>query len=263
MYFLSLEIWSTLNSDTRRPGQPRCPPQSFPCVPGAGLGTVPVMGKVRPVPVLSLTVWEPSAHITMWAHIPCFLSQECVIWTVPPACGFPVGEVGVPARLWGRKWAWSWSLKAGKGEAGSSVHEETAWAKARRPAITSRGWQGWLLLETRENLFKALSWLLVTASNPWLVAVFQRLPPFTWSFPLSVCVPGLYLSSFFFFLINLFIIYFWLCWVFVAVHVLSLVAVSGGYSSCCCARASHCSGFSCCGVWALGARASVLVACGL
>ena len=31
----------------------------------------------------------------------------------------------------------------------------------------------------------------------------------------------------------------------------------------CGARASHCSGFSCCGAWALGARASVVVACGL
>ena len=27
--------------------------------------------------------------------------------------------------------------------------------------------------------------------------------------------------------------------------------------------ASHCSGFSCCGAWALGMRASVVVACGL
>ena len=40
--------------------------------------------------------------------------------------------------------------------------------------------------------------------------------------------------------INLFILftYFWLCWVFVAVHGLSLVAVSGGYSS------LRCVGFS-------------------
>ena len=30
----------------------------------------------------------------------------------------------------------------------------------------------------------------------------------------------------------------------------------------CGARASHCSGFSCCGAWALGARASVAVARG-
>ena len=39
--------------------------------------------------------------------------------------------------------------------------------------------------------------------------------------------------SFLFFLINLFILfhfYFWLCWVFIAAHGLSLVAASGGYS---------------------------------
>ena len=52
-----------------------------------------------------------------------------------------------------------------------------------------------------------------------------------------------------FFLINLFIYYFWLRWVFVAVRGLSLVAVSGG--------------FSCCGAQALGAQASVVVARGL
>ena len=38
----------------------------------------------------------------------------------------------------------------------------------------------------------------------------------------------------FFFIIYLFI-YFWLSWVFVAAHVLSLVVVSGGYSSLWCA----------------------------
>ena len=43
--------------------------------------------------------------------------------------------------------------------------------------------------------------------------------------------------SFFFFLINLFI-YFWLCWVFVSVRGLSLVAASGGHSS------SRCAGLS-------------------
>ena len=43
--------------------------------------------------------------------------------------------------------------------------------------------------------------------------------------------------SFFFFLI-FFKIYFWLCWVFVAVRRLSLVAASGGYSS------LRCMGFS-------------------
>ena len=39
----------------------------------------------------------------------------------------------------------------------------------------------------------------------------------------------------------------------------SLVAVSEGYFSLG-ARASHCGGFSCCGAWALAARASVVVA---
>ena len=48
------------------------------------------------------------------------------------------------------------------------------------------------------------------------------------------------MGSDFFFLINLFIlfIYFWLCWVFVVVCGLSLVAASGGYSS------LRCTGFS-------------------
>ena len=41
-----------------------------------------------------------------------------------------------------------------------------------------------------------------------------------------------------FFFFNLFIIYFWLCWVFVSVQGLSLVAVSGGHSS------SRCAGLS-------------------
>ena len=57
-------------------------------------------------------------------------------------------------------------------------------------------------------------------------------------------------------------IYFWLCWVFIAAHRLSLVAASRGYSS------LWCAGFSLrwlllCGARALGARASVVVARGL
>ena len=42
----------------------------------------------------------------------------------------------------------------------------------------------------------------------------------------------------FYLFIYLFIIYFWLCWVFVSVRGLSLVAASGGHSS------SRCAGFS-------------------
>ena len=65
-------------------------------------------------------------------------------------------------------------------------------------------------------------------------------------------------------------IYFWLCWVFVAARMLSLVATSGGYSSLQCAgfslwwlllvrsTGSRRVGFSSCGTWA-----SVVVAHGL
>ena len=57
-------------------------------------------------------------------------------------------------------------------------------------------------------------------------------------------------------------IYFWLCWVFVAAHGLSLV-VGAGATLHCGVQASHCGGLSCCGAGALGAWASVVVACGL
>ena len=42
----------------------------------------------------------------------------------------------------------------------------------------------------------------------------------------------------------------WLCWVFIAVCRLSLVALSKGLLSGSGAEASHCSGFPCCGAWA-------------
>ena len=50
--------------------------------------------------------------------------------------------------------------------------------------------------------------------------------------------------------------------------VLSLHCCEQAFSSCCepgllLLRASHCSGFSCCGAWALGARTSVVAARGL
>ena len=88
-----------------------------------------------------------------------------------------------------------------------------------------------------------------------------------------LCIPG-FLSMFFFcfFFLNKFIlfIYFWLRWVFIAVHGLSLVAVSRGYSSFQCAgfslrwllllrsTGSRRLGFSSCGM-----QVSVVVACGL
>ena len=58
-------------------------------------------------------------------------------------------------------------------------------------------------------------------------------------------------------------IYFWLHWVFVAARGLSLQLWQVGAALYCGAQPSHCDGFSCCGAWALGARASVVVACGL
>ena len=65
--------------------------------------------------------------------------------------------------------------------------------------------------------------------------------------------------------INLFILFYYL---FLAA--LGLRCCMQVFSSCsewgllCCGeRASHCGGFSCCGAWALGSRASVVVARGL
>ena len=72
------------------------------------------------------------------------------------------------------------------------------------------------------------------------------------------------MNGFIYFFINLLSIYFyfWLHWVFIAACRLSLVAASGGYSL------LWCVGFSLwwllfCGAWALGTRASVVVALGL
>ena len=59
----------------------------------------------------------------------------------------------------------------------------------------------------------------------------------------------------FYFLKYLFI-YFWLHWVFVAARGLSLVREA---TACHGVQVSHCSGFSCCGAPALGARASIVV----
>ena len=58
------------------------------------------------------------------------------------------------------------------------------------------------------------------------------------------------------------VIYFWLLWVFVAACWVSLMAVKGA-TLFCCAQASHCGGFSCCGAPVPGTWASVLAAQGL
>ena len=76
-------------------------------------------------------------------------------------------------------------------------------------------------------------------------------------------------QKYYFFLIFVYLfIYFWLHWVFVAAHGLSLVAASGGYSSLWCmgfslrwllllwSTGSRCMGFSSCGLWALECRLS-------
>ena len=48
------------------------------------------------------------------------------------------------------------------------------------------------------------------------------------------------------------LLYLWLCWVFIAVHRLSLVAASARLPASCSAWASHCGGFFCCGACPLG-----------
>ena len=58
-------------------------------------------------------------------------------------------------------------------------------------------------------------------------------------------------------------IYFWLLWVFVAAHGLSLVAASGGYSFVAVRGILIAVASLCCGARALGMRASVVVARGL
>ena len=78
-------------------------------------------------------------------------------------------------------------------------------------------------------------------------------------------------------LFNLFFFYFWLCWVFIAAHGLSLVVASGGYSLLPCTgfslrwllllqnTGSRHTGFSSCGTWAqqLWCMDSVVVSHGL
>ena len=71
-----------------------------------------------------------------------------------------------------------------------------------------------------------------------------------------------YLLFYIYKFIYLFLIYFWLCWVFVAARGLSLVVVSGGYSSFLCtgfsllwllllrSMGSRRAGFRSCGTWA-------------
>ena len=56
------------------------------------------------------------------------------------------------------------------------------------------------------------------------------------------------------------ILYFWLCWIFVAAGGLSLVAEGGGFSSLQRVGASRCGVFAPCRAQALGTQASVVAA---
>ena len=92
---------------------------------------------------------------------------------------------------------------------------------------------------------------------------FDEVQFISFFFHFMVCLFGvLPKNSFFLNLCILFIYYFWLCWVFVAAHRLSLVAASGGSSSLRCAgfslrwlllfrsMGSRHAGLSSCGTWA-------------
>ena len=70
------------------------------------------------------------------------------------------------------------------------------------------------------------------------------------------------LAFFFFYLFIYLFIYFWLCWVFVSLRGLSLIASSGGtlHRG---ARASHCRGLSCCRAQAPDTQAQQLWLTGL
>ena len=104
-----------------------------------------------------------------------------------------------------------------------------------------------------------LHWVFVAAHGLSLVAASG--PTLRCSARASHCGGSSLFLKVFLKFIYLFI-YFWMRCVFVAVRGISLVAASGATFRCG-AWASHCSGFSCCGARALGARASVVVARGL
>ena len=79
----------------------------------------------------------------------------------------------------------------------------------------------------------------------------------------SVNIPYILIFDQFFKVFNLIcLFYFWLPWFFVALYGLSLAPVSGG-PLCCSEQASHCTGFSCRGVQAIGTWAPIFVAHGL
>ena len=110
------------------------------------------------------------------------------------------------------------------------------------------------------NLSKTLigTWTHVARSRTWTKPTVFQMRSHTWFQDLTKL-------RFFFFFLNK-CIYF--SYLFLAAF--GLRCWSWAFSSCgeqgllcCSAHAPHCSGFSCCRVWALGAQASVVVARGL
>ena len=96
-------------------------------------------------------------------------------------------------------------------------------------------WLPWVLVAAGRLLSCGMQLLVVACMwdlVPW--PGIKPGPPALGAWCLIHCLPGKSLSSILtcFFFLNLFIlfIYFWLCWVSVAMRRLSLVAASGGYS---------------------------------
>ena len=96
----------------------------------------------------------------------------------------------------------------------------------------------------------------------WLLVCLKCYKPTVVNSSYYIYFYRLFITFFFFYFINLFILfiyYFWLCWVFVAVCGLSLVAESGGYSS------LRCTGFSLRWLlllWSTGSRRAGFSSCG-
>ena len=104
------------------------------------------------------------------------------------------------------------------------------------------------------------------SSSTCMVSLFTfRFPPLFFQF---ILMYGVRYGSYFFF--NLFIYLFWLCWVFVSVRGLSLVAASGGHSSLQCAGLSlswplllRSTGSRCAGSVVVAHGPSCSAACGI
>ena len=120
------------------------------------------------------------------------------------------------------------------------------------------------------SLANGLSILFIISKNQLLVLLIFAIVFFV-SISFYLCSDIYYsppsvnfgIGLFFFYIyIYLFYLFIFGCVGSSLLRALSLVAASGGYSSSRCA-ASHCGGLSCCGAWALGAQASVVVARGL